>query len=156
MERFISEEQSKRQCSLCLFYSFHHQSDNNKNTHLFVQSINYNIPSLLRHVFHPLRLSFLPSQLPLLLLLLLRTNHLNTHSSSSSSSRLLHSCKDLQTLKQAHASLIVSKGFLPISVASTLMSFYAQFHDFHSVVRVFNTLEEPHTIAWNLDRKSVV
>ena len=51
MERFISEEQSKRQCSLCLFYSFHHQSDNNKNTPLFVQSINFNIPSLLLSPF---------------------------------------------------------------------------------------------------------
>uniref|UniRef100_A0A7N2R7B5 Pentatricopeptide repeat-containing protein n=2 Tax=Quercus lobata TaxID=97700 RepID=A0A7N2R7B5_QUELO len=34
------------------------------------------------------------------------------------------------------------------------MSFYAQFHDLHSVIRVFNTLEEPHTIAWNLIMKS--
>uniref|UniRef100_A0A2N9EHL8 RNase H type-1 domain-containing protein n=1 Tax=Fagus sylvatica TaxID=28930 RepID=A0A2N9EHL8_FAGSY len=34
------------------------------------------------------------------------------------------------------------------------MSLYAQFHDIDSVIRVFNTLEEPHTIAWNLIMKS--
>uniref|UniRef100_A0A2N9HGM1 Pentatricopeptide repeat-containing protein n=1 Tax=Fagus sylvatica TaxID=28930 RepID=A0A2N9HGM1_FAGSY len=34
------------------------------------------------------------------------------------------------------------------------MSLYAQFHDIDSVIRVFNTLEKPHTIAWNLIIKS--
>ena len=120
-KRFISVEQNTRRCSLCFFYSFHYQSDNNKNTPLVVQSINFNIPSLLRHVFHLLLFSSLPTQLPLLLL---HAHHLNSHSSSSSS-WLLHSCKDLQTLRQAHASLIVTKGLLPISVTSKLMSLYA-------------------------------
>ncbi|KAK7819860.1 hypothetical protein CFP56_039485 [Quercus suber] len=42
---------------------------------------------------------------------------------------ILHSCKDLQVLRQAHASLIVSKGSNRFSVASKLISLYAHFHD---------------------------
>ncbi|GMY19739.1 pentatricopeptide repeat-containing protein At4g35130, chloroplastic-like [Fagus crenata] len=34
------------------------------------------------------------------------------------------------------------------------MSLYAQFHDIDCVIRVFNTSEKPHTIAWNLIIKS--
>jgi pentatricopeptide repeat protein len=118
----------------------------------------FNILPLL-HVFDRFRFFSLPSKLPLLLF---HTHHLKTYyhhltiPSSSSSSWLLDSCKDLQTLKQTHAFLIVSEGLGPVTVVSKLMSLYAQFNDLQSVVRVVNSLEVPHTMAWNVTIKSHV
>ncbi|KAL6987236.1 hypothetical protein U1Q18_012987 [Sarracenia purpurea var. burkii] len=74
---------------------------------------------------------------------LLPTHHLKT------SSLILHSCRDLQTLKIAHASLIVSNGFKPISIASKLISLYAQFDHLDSAISVFDAVHEPNTLIWN-------
>ncbi|KAA8518050.1 hypothetical protein F0562_015530 [Nyssa sinensis] len=73
-----------------------------------------------------------------------------------SSFSVLHSCEDLQTLKQVHASLIVSTGFEPISVASKLISLYAQFNDLDSAVSVFKAVQDPNTAVWNLIIKAHV
>ena len=71
-------------------------------------------------------------------------------------SSLLHSCSDLQAVKRIHASLIVSSGLQPLSVASKLITLYSQFSDFQSVFSIFNSFEEPNTIIWNSIIKSHV
>ncbi|XP_015583544.1 pentatricopeptide repeat-containing protein At4g33990 [Ricinus communis] len=83
--------------------------------------------------------------------LLLHSHYLKTHHLSSLFS-LLHSCKDLRTLKQIHASLLVSTGFNEsISFPSTkLISFYSKFNDLESAISVFSLLQEPNTLSWNL------
>ena len=80
-------------CILCNIYSYSQSTKHVEETtieHTFVCSIifNFNISPLLHHIFHHLHFSSLPSW-------------------------LFHSCKDLQTLRQSHSSLIVSKGLLP-------------------------------------------
>lgn len=105
------------------------------------------------HVFQRFPTSALLFNLPLLI----RFHHLkpfSTHplplSPSSSSSSLLQSCKTLQTLKQRHASLIISSGyFLPNLLASKLITLYAHFTDLESSVLVFKSLKQPDTYEWN-------
>ncbi|KAF5938176.1 hypothetical protein HYC85_025682 [Camellia sinensis] len=72
-----------------------------------------------------------------------------TSSSSSSSSSMLQLCKELQTLKKFHASLIVSNSFEPISISSKLISLYAQFNDVDSALSVFGVVQEPNIVVWN-------
>ncbi|CAL5431073.1 unnamed protein product [Camellia sinensis] len=72
-----------------------------------------------------------------------------TSSSSSSSSSMLQLCKELQTLKKFHASLIVSNSFEPISISSKLISLYAQFKDVDSALSVFGVVQEPNIVVWN-------
>ncbi|PSS15706.1 Pentatricopeptide repeat-containing protein [Actinidia chinensis var. chinensis] len=86
--------------------------------------------------------------------LLLHTHHLRSQCHHltppfSSSSAILTSCKDLQTLKKAHASFIISNGFEPVSVASKLIYLYSQFCDLEGAVSVFETVQEPNTFIWN-------
>ncbi|KAK9289352.1 hypothetical protein L1049_007507 [Liquidambar formosana] len=98
-------------------------------------------------------LSSFTSRLPLLL----HTHHLKHHHQhyltrpiSSFSHSLLRSCQEVQTLRQLHASLIVSAGFEPVFIASKLIALYTQFDDLESAVLVFNVLgEPPHTVIWN-------
>ncbi|XVF56247.1 hypothetical protein PTKIN_Ptkin06aG0103500 [Pterospermum kingtungense] len=132
-----------------------------RNLQLKVYPSSHNIPLHNFHVFKRFPTSSLLFNLPFLI----RFHHLKvkpfsihylTHPLSSSSS-LLHSCKNLQTLKQLHASLILSSGnFLPTSLASSLITLYAHFTDLESAVLVFKSLKHPDTIAWNLIIKSHV
>ncbi|GAB4849829.1 hypothetical protein Ancab_004628 [Ancistrocladus abbreviatus] len=79
-----------------------------------------------------------------------------SRSALSDSSALLHSCKDLQTLKQIHGHLAVSSLHKQISIAPKLVALYADFGDFQSSVSVFRSLEEPNTKLWNLILKMYV
>lgn len=89
---------------------------------------------------------------------LFRTHHLNSHylTCSFPYSSLLHSCNNLQALKRIHASLIVSSGFQPLSVASKLITLYSQLNDFRSAFSICNSFEEPNTVIWNSIIKSHV
>ncbi|KAF8400242.1 hypothetical protein HHK36_013539 [Tetracentron sinense] len=77
----------------------------------------------------------------------LRNNHFPQTISSTSS--MLSSCTDLQTLKQIHATLILSNAFQPISFASKLITLYAEFDDLNSAVSVIKALPQPNTHIWN-------
>ncbi|GFP80868.1 pentatricopeptide repeat-containing protein at4g33990, partial [Phtheirospermum japonicum] len=62
----------------------------------------------------------------------------------------LNSCKSLQTLMKAHASIIVSNGQEhDFDVASKLASLYIQFNDFGSSVSVLKYMKEPNSFMWN-------
>uniref|UniRef100_A0A2C9VDQ0 Pentatricopeptide repeat-containing protein n=1 Tax=Manihot esculenta TaxID=3983 RepID=A0A2C9VDQ0_MANES len=65
--------------------------------------------------------------------------------------------EDLNTLKQIHASVVVSTGlFDPLFSVSKLISLYSRFNDLESANTLFNSLHKPNTLTWNLMMKAHV
>lgn len=70
------------------------------------------------------------------------------------------SCIDLKTLKQIHASLIISNGIkddeTDIEIAPNLLSSYAKFGGCNSLFALLKSMKKPDAFLWNLSIKTRV
>ncbi|KAL6530525.1 hypothetical protein OROMI_028414 [Orobanche minor] len=121
---------------------------------------NFNIPSLringfsLYHYCNPSSSSkHVFASAHSLYLRSLNPHYLKFHNYPFSSSAIsrLDSCSSLQTLKQTHASIVISILQEPqtFDVVLKLASLYIKFDDFCSSVSVLKDMKEPNSFIWN-------
>ncbi|KAL3533646.1 hypothetical protein ACH5RR_007167 [Cinchona calisaya] len=97
--------------------------------------------------------------------LLLRTHHVKKlhnfhHLKTIPLPSTFDSCKDLNTLRKTHSSLIVSNG-IPhdeshFEIARKLLSLYTKFDDFDSSFAILKSMKKPDTFLWNSSLKALV
>lgn len=86
--------------------------------------------------------------------------HLYHHSPQNLISSIFKSCNDLKTLKQIHASLIISNGIkdheASTKISQNLVCLYAKFGGCNSLFAVLKSMKKPDAFLWNLSIKARV
>lgn len=82
------------------------------------------------------------------------------HSTTNFISSIFKSCNDLKTLKQIHASLIISNGIkddeTATEIAPNLVSLYAKFGGCNNLFAVLKSMKRSDALLWNLSIKARV